>query len=217
MIRKAVPESHTLSALKADMAACRYCEDEGILPAANPVFQIPEHARIGLFGQAPGNLAHLAGRPFADPSGVRLREWLGVTEAEFYDSGHFAVVPMAFCFPGYDGKSKTGKGGDLPPPKVCAERWRAQVMAQILDQMELVLLVGRYSIEWHLPEAKGRPLTELVKEWPAHFAHAEKGGPIYLPIPHPSWRNNAWLKKNPWFEEELVPRIKKIVRKGLKS
>ena len=212
---KAPPEPKAWRALKRELSACTHCADEGIIPRAGPVFQLPIGARIGVFGQAPGNLAHEAGKPFLDPSGVRLREWMGVTDTEFYDSGRLAIVPMAFCFPGYDGKSKTGKGGDLPPPRVCAERWRGQVMDLVWEQLDIALLIGRYAIEWHLPEAKGRPLTELVADWPARFAAYREGGKLMLPLPHPSWRNNAWLKKNPWFGEEVVPRLRAAVKKAM--
>ena len=196
----------SLKKLRTDLAGCRHCEEAGLIPEARPVFQLPDKARIGLFSQAPGNLAHIKGKPFYDPSGVRLREWMGVDEAEFYDSGRIAIAPMAFCFPGYDGKSPTGKGGDLPPPKVCADIWRARVMKEIEAKLSLVLLVGGYSQKWHLGEKMGRTLTDTVGRWRDFVTEAEhKGGPVYLPVPHPSWRNNAWLRKNPWFEGEIVP------------
>lgn len=210
-----MPEASALARLRDELSACRHCEREGLIPAARPVFQLPANARIGVFSQAPGNLAHLEGKPFFDPSGVRLRDWMGVNEAEFYDSGRLAIAPMAFCFPGYDGKSPTGKGGDRPPPRVCAEIWRERIMAQMLDRLDVVLLIGRHAIEWHLPGAKGRPLTDLVKEWPERFAAHEAGERLILPLPHPSWRNNAWLKKNPWFGEEVVPRLRVAVRRAL--
>ena len=147
-----------------------------------------------------------------DPSGVRLRDWMGVSEAEFYESGRLAIAPMAFCFPGYDGKSPTGKGGDLPPPKVCAAIWRERVMAH-LGGLRLILLVGSYSQAWHLGPRRGRTLTETVGAWRERVAEA--GGPLVLPLPHPSWRNNAWLKKHPWFEDEVVPLLRRRVRDAL--
>ena len=215
MTQKAVPETPPLEALKAELSACRHCEVEGIIPSANPVFQIPAGARIGVFGQAPGNLAHIEGKPFFDPSGVRLREWLGMNEEEFYNSGRLAVVPMAFCFPGYDGTGKTGKGGDLPPPKVCAEIWRERIMSAILSRLDVVLLIGRYAMNWHLPEEKKRGVRDIVADWEARFAEAEATGRLVLPLPHPSWRNTAWLKKNPWFEEFVVPRLQAAVREAM--
>lgn len=190
--------------MRAELSACRHCEREGLIPEARPIFQLPGTATIGLFSQAPGNLAHQGGRPFMDPSGVRLRDWMGIDEAAFYESGRLAIVPMAFCFPGYDGKSPTGKGGDLPPPKVCADIWRERVLAH-LPRLRLVLLVGGYSQAWHLGGAKGRTLTETVGHWRDRVAEAETSGQLVLPIPHPSWRNNAWLAKNPWFEAEVLP------------
>ena len=205
----------TIASLADEIRHCRLCEAQGLIPEARPIFQLPETARIGLFSQAPGNLAHQKGKPFYDPSGVRLRDWMGVTEDEFYTSGRIAIIPMAFCFPGYDGKSPTGKGGDLPPPKLCAETWRKRVMAQIEEQLRLVLLVGGYSQKWHLGDKMGRTLTETVGKWRSHIADARKAGrPVYLPLPHPSWRNNGWLKKNLWFEAEVVPFIRSEIREA---
>jgi uracil-DNA glycosylase len=202
-----------LEKLKRDITACTLCKDKGIIPEARPVFQLPSTARIGLFGQAPGNLVHQTGKPFNDPSGKRLRQWMGVSEEEFYDSGKLAIVPMAFCFPGYDGKGKNGKGGDLPPPPLCAGTWREKVMAQIESQLGLVLLVGQYAQKWHLGEAMQPTLTATVQQWETFVQDAEAAGrPVYLPMPHPSWRNTSWLKKNPWFEAETVPWMQKKIR-----
>lgn len=142
-----------------------------------------------------------------DPSGVRLRAWMGLDEAQFYESGRLAIAPMAFCFPGYDGKSATGKGGDLPPPRVCSDIWRARVLGHLPD-LQLVLLVGGYSQAWHLGPAKGRTLTETVATWRDRVADEAASGQLVLPLPHPSWRNNAWLKKHPWFEAEVVPLLR---------
>ncbi|MEM9233154.1 MAG: uracil-DNA glycosylase family protein [Pseudomonadota bacterium] len=190
---------------------------EGILPEARPIFQLPVTARLAVFSQAPGNLAHQGGKPFLDPSGVRLRSWMGMSEAEFYDSGRLAIVPMAFCFPGYDGTGKTGKGGDLPPPKVCAERWREQVMELLLPQLRVILLVGRYAMNWHLPEEKRRGVRDIVSDWQQRFDQCRVGGRLVLPLPHPSWRNTAWLRKNPWFEEEVVPRLQEAIQKAVRD
>lgn len=200
-----MPEA--LADLRQDLAACRLCEDHGLIPQARPVFQLPAGAKIGIFSQAPGNLAHQGGKPFLDPSGVRLRSWLGVDEAGFYDSGRFAIVPMAFCFPGYDGTGKTGKGGDLPPPKICAETWRERLLAPYRGQLELALLIGGYSQAWHLGEQKKRTLTDTVRAWRDFARDPATGAKLYV-LPHPSWRNNGWLKKNPWFDEEVLPALR---------
>ncbi|GAA3949734.1 uracil-DNA glycosylase family protein [Allohahella marinimesophila] len=189
----------------------------GLIPEAKPIFQLPVTARIGIFSQAPGNKAHLKGLPFFDPSGVRLRSWLGVDETAFYESGKFAIAPMAFCFPGYDGSGKTGKGGDKPPVSECAERWRTQLMAQLMPQLDLVLLIGQYAQRWHLPEQSHLSMTARVANWRAALGRPAPGEPILLPMPHPSWRNTAWLKKNPWFEDEFVPELQARVRRALQG
>lgn len=158
-------------------------------------------ARILIAGQAPGARVHESGRPFTDPSGDRLRAWLGLTEAEFYDKDRVAVVPMGFCFPGYNAKK-----ADLPPPAICGKTWHHLVMAQLKD-VRLKVLVGAHAQRYHLG-VKG-PLTELVRGWRDH-------APQVFPLPHPSWRNTGWLKKNPWFEAELLPvlqaRVKELMR-----
>ncbi|MEM6649480.1 MAG: uracil-DNA glycosylase family protein [Pseudomonadota bacterium] len=204
--------------LQRELLACQHCEHEGLIPQARPIFQLPDkpHQRpvIGLFSQAPGNLAHVKGKPFYDPSGVRLRAWLHLSEDEFYDKGVLAILPMAFCFPGYDGKSRTGKGGDLPPPKVCAEKWRPQMLAG-LPNLKIILLVGQYAQRWHLGARMKKTLTATVADWPARFEEAEETGVLLLPMPHPSWRNTAWLKKNPWFEAEVIPRLRDAIAAAL--
>jgi uracil-DNA glycosylase len=202
--------------LKAELSACRHCEREGLIPEARPVFQLPSTAKIGIFSQAPGNLAHQGGRPFLDPSGVRLRQWLGVDEAAFYESGVFAIAPMAFCFPGYDGTGRTGRGGDLPPPKVCAEIWRRRVLGHLQGQLEVALLIGSYAQAWHLERGRGRTLTETVRAWRSFDREPVTGAKLYV-LPHPSWRNTAWLKKNPWFEEEVLPALRRDVRRIMQA
>lgn len=208
---KAVP-----ARLLKEIRACTFCQDEGILPAANPILQVPDDPVVAVFGQAPGNLAHERGLPFKDPSGDRLRDWMGVDEEIFYHSGRIAIVPMAFCFPGYDGSGKTGKGGDLPPPKVCAERWRDQIMKTLLPKLSTILLVGNYAQKWHLGDRMAKSLTDTVHLWPDRFAEAEEAGQLLLPLPHPSWRNTGWLKKNPWFEAEVLPRLQARINAALK-
>ena len=169
---------------------------------SGPIFQIDARARIAIFGQAPGNIAHGKDLPFSDPSGARLRDWLGVDEATFYDPATFLIAPMAFCFPGYD-----KNGGDAPPPKICAAHWRQRLMAA-LPALRLKLLVGAYAQGWHLGKEAGGSLTETVARWRDY-------GPDHLPLPHPSWRNNGWLKKNPWFEKELLPELRARVRSAI--
>ena len=194
-------EAEGLDAVTEALSACVHCADA--LPhAPRPIFQLPETARIGVFSQAPGNLAHQGGRPFMDPSGVRLRAWMGVSEADFYESGRVAIAPMAFCFPGYD-----AKGGDRPPRKECAPLWRERVLAA-LPRLDLVLLVGSYSQRWHLGRTAKSTLTETVAAWREY-------GPLYVPTPHPSWRNNAWLKRHPFFEAEVLPHIRQRIRRLL--
>ena len=181
--------------------ACRLCRDEPRHGAAlphepRPILQGSTTARLCIASQAPGNLAHLSGRPFMDPSGTRLRTWLGLDEARFYDPAHVAIVPMGHCFPGYD-----RAGGDLPPRRECAPVWREPVLSGLPD-LRLVLAIGLHAQAWHLGRT-GRRLTETVRDWRAILA-AERQ-PRILPLPHPSWRNNGWLRTNPWFEAELLP------------
>lgn len=140
--------------------------------------------------------------PFSDPSGIRLREWMGVTEDEFYDLTRIAIVPMAFCFPGYD-----SKGSDLPPPPICAKTWREPVMGY-LSHLQLTLAVGSAAIRWHLGPGK---VSDVVSNWRQYL---EAG---VIPLPHPSWRNTAWLKRNPWFESELLPVLRHKVRENLEA
>ncbi|MEM1102461.1 MAG: uracil-DNA glycosylase family protein, partial [Pseudomonadota bacterium] len=156
-------------------------------------------ASILVAGQAPGLRVHKSGKPFTDPSGDRLRAWMGVDEATFYDTRRLAIVPMAFCFPGYD-----AKGSDLPPPILCAKTWRARVLS-VLGQVELTLLVGGAAQAWHL--GKGT-VADRVAQWRQH-------APEVFPLPHPSWRNNAWLRARPWFESELLPALRRRVKEVL--
>jgi uracil-DNA glycosylase len=187
--------------LLKDIRACTICAEH--LPHdPRPIIRAKETARIVIAGQAPGTRVHASGMPFTDPSGDRLRDWMGVDKDTFYDDTKIAIVPMGFCFPGLD-----AKGGDLPPRKECAPAWRDKVFAK-LKNVELTLLVGTYSQTWHL-ETK-RALTETVEAWRDH-------GPKFVPLPHPSWRNNAWIKKNPWFEAELLPHLRRRISRILKA
>lgn len=188
--------------------ACRICVEAPSgrpLPhEPRPVLRPSSTARILLASQAPGTKVHLSGLPFTDASGDRLRDWLGVTSEEFYDTEKFAIVPMGFCFPGQD-----AKGADLPPRKECAPAWRAQLMAS-MPQIELVLTIGIYAQSWHMGAARHASLTETVSDWRKIWDAASS--PKVLPLPHPSWRNTGWLKKNPWFEMELLPFLKSEIR-----
>ena len=195
----------TLAALTAEITACRLCAARfaatATAHAPRPVPWLSD-APIVICGQAPGARVHALGRPYDDRSGDRLRDWLGVDRAAFYDRRRFAVLPMAFCFPGYD-----AKGADLPPPPICAATWRARALAA-MPEARLKLLVGGYALRWHLRDA--RPVAEIVRDWRA----APDG---VLPVPHPSWRNTGWLKRNPWFETDLVPALRARVASLLET
>lgn len=192
--------------LTTEIAACRLCADRfaatATAHAPRPVPWFDRRARILVAGQAPGLRVHNAGKPFFDPSGDRLRDWMGVDEATFYDRARLAIVPMAFCFPGYD-----ARGADLPPPPLCAATWRARVMAA-LPGIRLTLLIGGHAQRWHLGTPARQGVTEAVAAWRDH-------APAVFPLPHPSWRNTAWLKKNPWFQADLLPVLRATVRKVL--
>lgn len=178
----------SLSEMLAQVRACRLCEDE--LPLGpRPVLQLSSTAKLLIAGQAPGSKVHASGVPFADASGRRLREWLGLTEAQFYDAAQVAILPMAFCFPG------TGKGGDKPPPPRCAHTWR-QPLLELMPKRELTIILGRYALDWHWPETSGRKLAEIIAE-------QNPARDVQLVLPHPSPRNNRWLKQHPWFEQQL--------------
>jgi len=192
------------------IAACRICRDapakgEGDrLPhEPRPVAVLSTTARILIAGQAPGLRVHESGLPFNDASGNRLRDWMGVSREEFYDPDRFAIVPMGFCFPGYD-----DKGGDLPPRRECAPLWRARTLAA-MPQIELVLAVGQYAQAWHLGSRRKKAMTETAQAWREYYFANE--GPRILPLPHPSWRNTGWLKKNPWFEADVLPVLRQHV------
>ncbi len=198
----------TLDTLLAELRACRICRDAPAMAAPlphepRPVVQASATARLLIAGQAPGTRVHASGRPFTDPSGVRLRQWMGVDEATFYDASRIAIVPMGHCFPGLD-----AKGGDLPPRRECAPRWRAPVLAA-LPEVRLILVIGQHARDWHLPDWKGRGLTETVMAWREITERA--GEPRAFPLPHPSWRNNGWLRRNSWFEAELLPELRREV------
>jgi uracil-DNA glycosylase len=188
-----------LPSLLADVRACTLCAAH--LPLGpRPVVQVHPSARILIAGQAPGRKVHETGVPFDDASGERLRDWLGISHEVFYDERQVAILPMGFCYPG------TGKSGDLPPRPECAPTWRAQLLSS-LKNLHLTLVIGQYAQDYHLPAAKGT-LTELVQDWRSTWPHT-------MPLPHPSPRNNLWLKRNPWFELELLPVLRKRVAQAL--
>jgi uracil-DNA glycosylase len=200
-----------LQRLAEEIGGCRLCR---VAPKGRPLPHEPRPvlvpsstARILIAGQAPGTKVHAVGIPFYDASGDRLRDWLGVTRDEFYDSDLFAILPMGFCFPGQD-----AKGADLPPRPECAEAWRAELMA-LMSQVELVLAVGLYAQAWHLRTGRAASLTETVMRW--RDIYAVDGKPGIFPLPHPSWRNSGWLKRNPWFEMDLLPFLKAEIRRRI--
>ena len=171
-----------------------------------PVLRPSTTARLCICSQAPGVRVHASGKPFTDPSGDRLRAWLGVTPQEFYDQRRIAIVPMGFCFPGHD-----QAGGDLPPRRECARAWHARLFA-LMPQLELVLLVGGYAQRWHLGASQSS-MTEIVGRWREQLAASEH--PRRIALPHPSWRNNAWLSANSWFERDLLPELRREVHRLL--
>jgi uracil-DNA glycosylase len=188
----------TLETLTAKARQCAICSSE--LPyGTRPVFQVSSSARILIAGQAPGIRVHESGIPFNDPSGRRLREWMGVDNDTFYDPRKIAILPMGFCYPG------TGKSGDLPPRPECAPEWRQQFLSN-MPQVRLTLVIGQYALKWHLGDRAHGNLTETVRNWHDYFDGGE------LPLPHPSPRNNIWLKKNPWFEREVLPALQAKIR-----
>jgi uracil-DNA glycosylase len=182
-----------------EVRSCTICAPH--LPnGVRPVMQISPQAKILIAAQAPGRKVHKSGIPFDDASGERLRSWMGVSKDIFYDEKQIAILPMGFCYPG------TGKTGDLPPRPECAPIWREKLLGQ-LKQLRLTLIIGQYAKAYHLPEIK-LSLTDTVKSWRDYFPNA-------IPLPHPSPRNNIWLKKNPWFEEEVVPALRRQVKELL--
>lgn len=193
-----------LQLITSDIRNCKLCEPH--LPyGARPVIQVNVNARILIAGQAPGRRVHASGIPFDDPSGDRLRDWMGVTPDQFYNPQLFAIMPMGFCFPG------TGKSGDLPPRPECAKTWRQKLLDQ-LPNIESTLVIGKYAQDYHFQGSQPiKSVTQLVSDWQQYW-------PTQIPLPHPSPRNNLWLRKNPWFETELVPliqaRIKEILAAG---
>ena len=188
-----------------EIKACRICVEHPIgkpLPhEPRPVVVASNSARVLIAGQAPGTRVHASGVPFSDPSGDRLRAWLGVTPEQFYDPDLFAIAPMGFCFPGLD-----AHGSDLPPRKECAPQWRGRLLA-LMPKIDLVLAVGGYAQGWHLKSGQNSSVNRTVLEWRSYAESVPK----IFPLPHPSWRNSGWLKRNPWFERDLLPALRQEV------
>ncbi|WP_436640250.1 uracil-DNA glycosylase family protein [Microbaculum sp. FT89] len=187
--------------LAGEIAACRVCVDtprgRPLPHEPRPVAWLSGSARLAICGQAPGTRVHATGIPFNDPSGDRLRDWMGIGRETFYDRARIAIVPMGFCFPGLD-----AKGGDLPPRRECAATWHDRVFAA-MPQIELIVAIGQYAQAYHLGAARRRSLAETVAAWREIWDG--QASPRVLALPHPSWRNTAWLKRNPWFETDVVP------------
>ncbi len=195
-------KAESLESLLKEIRKCRICEEH--LPLGpNPVLRASPKSKLLIVGQAPGTRVHKTSIPWNDPSGVRLRQWLGMNEDQFYDPKNVAIVPMGFCYPG------KGKSGDLPPRPECAETWHHRLLQKLPD-IKLTLLIGSYAIDHFIGDRKMKTLTETVKNWKAYQ-------PQYFPTVHPSPRNLGWLKKNPWFENEMVPLLRKSVNKALNS
>jgi len=203
-------DDESLEAYVAAIRACRVCRDRPRYGRAldhepRPVIQVSRTARICIASQAPGTRVHESGRPFDDPSGVRLRQWMGIEERDFYDSSRVAILPMGFCFPGL-----RPDGSDLPPRRECKEVWRGQLFAHLPD-LELFLVIGGYAQRWHLGPAVARQgVTETVRRW--HRIYRATPSHRIYPLPHPSWHNNKWLKQNPWFESDLLPVLQADIR-----
>ncbi|MEO0371462.1 MAG: uracil-DNA glycosylase family protein [Pseudomonadota bacterium] len=187
--------------LHQQIKTCRLCETRFAAThtahVPRPVAWFQPNARLLIAGQAPGMRVHQSGRPFDDPSGDRLRDWLGLDRSDFYDTTRVAFVPMAFCFPGYD-----AKGSDLPPPKLCGQTWHGAVMEELRD-VRLRVIIGGYAQKYHLG-VRGS-VTDTVTAWRDRAPHV-------FPLPHPSWRNTSWIKKHPWFEADLLPELRARVQ-----
>ena len=190
--------SETIETLFREIRACTYFA-ENLPMGPRPVVRGSASARVCIIGQAPGVRVHRSGVPWDDPSGKRLRGWLGVDDHTFYDETRFAIIPIGFCYPG-----TMENGGDYPPRKECAPLWHAPVI-DALENVELTLLVGSYAQAYYLGKSRRKTMTETVRSWRDY-------GPDILPTPHPSWRTTGWQKKNPWFDDEILPEIRRRVK-----
>jgi uracil-DNA glycosylase family 4 len=187
---------YSIESLKRHIAQCTLCE-ESLINGVRPVCSFSAKSKVVIIGQAPGIKVHNSGKPWDDKSGENLRNWLGVTEAEFYNTDNFAIIPMGFCYPG------KGKSGDLPPRKECAPQWHDEIF-QHLTNIKLYVLIGTYAQKHYLKNANNT-LTETVKNY-KHFL------PNYMVLPHPSPRNNIWQSKNPWFKTTLIPELQSLIK-----
>jgi uracil-DNA glycosylase len=203
--------ANELDRLLLSIRACRHCvetpEGKPLPHEPRPVLRASRTARLAVCSQAPGTRVHESGVSFTDASGDRLRDWMGVSPLDFYDESRIAIIPMGFCFPGQD-----EQGADLPPRKECVRLWHRELF-MTLPRIELVLAVGSYAQRFHLGAEAGESLQETMLDWRQHLRRKEPYR--VLPLPHPSWRNNAWLTRNPWFEAELLPVLRREVRKLL--
>lgn len=190
--------SDRLPRLLAEIRGCRSCE--GLIPEPNPVLRASGDARILIVGQAPGSRVHESGIPWDDPSGNRLRDWMGLDDGEFYDVNRVAIVPMGFCYPG------KGSSGDLPPRSECAAQWHERLMEN-LDNIRCTLLIGQYAQNYYLQD-RHKTLTERVQRW-------RELAPRTYVLPHPSPRNQLWLRRNSWFEADVVPALRATIRRLL--
>jgi len=199
--------------LSTQIQTCRLCVENPMghpLPhEPRPVCVLSKRAAIQIIGQAPGTRVHASGKPFTDPSGNRLRTWLGVDETTFYDPDNFAITPMGFCFPGLN-----AKGGDLPPRRECSPHWHDSI-TRAMPQIRLRLLIGLHAQKFYLGTHAASSMTETVKNWQTLITRNTHDGVVEFPIPHPSWRNNMWLKTNPWFESDALPTLRTIVHEHI--
>ena len=196
-----MPRLTKLDVLVKEVRACTICAKH--LPfEPNPVVRPSSTAKILLIGQAPGTKVHASGIPWNDPSGDKLREWMGVDKEIFYNNKKIAIMPTGFCYPG------KGKSGDLPPRPECAPTWHPRLMRH-MRKIELILLIGQYAQKYYLKDSAKKTLTETVHAWKQY-------APLYLPMPHPSPRNKLWLKKNAWFENDVVPMLRRKVKKFIR-
>ena len=191
--------TRSLDVLLKEIRGCTLCADH-LVDGVRPVVRASKSARILVAGQAPGSKVHATGIPFDDPSGDRLREWMAIDSALFYDESKIALVPMGFCYPG------KGKSGDLPPRPECADTWRKPLL-DALPNVRLVLVIGQYAQAWHLDKVE-KNLTETVRSFRSYSK-------TVMPLPHPSPRNNIWLKRNPWFATDGLPELRARVVKAL--
>ncbi len=188
-----------MESLLKEIRQCTVCLPE-LENGVNPILAATPNSKFAIIGQAPGSIVHRTGIPWDDKSGERLRHWLGVDDDTFYNPDIFALIPMGFCYPG------KGKTGDLPPRKECAPLWHQKVLEQITD-IQLTILIGSYAQEYYLQKTRKRTLTETVRNYKTYL-------PKYLPLPHPSPRNNIWLKKNEWFYTEVIPYLRNAINSG---